>query len=192
MTFNGITSEAREFFVELTENARDELLEQMPSLRKKFTNYTTYSTATLADLFTPDELGKAKKKKAVALQTVVLRNTGTNKAPRFTKQPLPIEAQFSPAYALALVDVNNDRLPDLLIGGNRTYNRVRLGKADANRGQLFLNVGKGHFRYVSMLQSGLVWTGDVRAFATVRVRNQTQLLIGVTGQPVRTFALTGK
>ena len=173
-------------------NARDEVLDQMPSLRKKFTNYTTYSTATLTDLFTPGELSKAQKREAATLQTVVFRNTGTGNSSRFVVQSLPIEAQVSPAYALALVDVNNDRLPDLVIGGNRTYNRVRLGKTDANRGQLFLNAGKGQFRYVPMLQSGLVWDGDVRDLATVRVGNQTELFVGVTGQAVRTFVLSGK
>ena len=173
-------------------NARDELLDQLPSLRKKFTNYTTYATATITDLFAPDELTKAQKLEAATLQTVVFRNTGKSGNNRFVMQPLPIEAQMSPAYALVLADVNHDGLPDLLIGGNRTYNRVRLGKSDANRGQLFLNVGKGQFRYVPMSQSGLTWDGDVRDFATVRIGSQTKLLVGATGQPVRAFRLTEK
>lgn len=75
------------------------------------------------------------------------------------------------------------------MGGNREYNRVRLGKADANRGQLFLNSGKGQFRYVSMAQSGLFWTGDVRALITLRTGDKTTLLAGAAGQPVRAFTL---
>ena len=166
-------------------NARDEMLDQVVSLRKKFTDYTHYATATITDLFAPEELNKAQKLTAATLQTVLFRNTGTG----FVMQPLPIEAQVSPAYALAAVDVNQDGLPDLIVGGNREYNRVRLGKSDANRGQLFLNRGKGQFMYVPMPQSGLIWDGDVRDFGVVHVAGQIELLIGRTGRTVQTFTL---
>ena len=171
-------------------NARDELLDQFVPLRKKFTNYTSYAKATINDLFTPDEVAKAQKLDATDLRTVLFRNsykTGAN--PHFLLEPLPIEAQFSPTYALTAVDVNQDGLLDLITGGNREPNRVRLGKEDANLGQLFLNQGKGHFAYVPMTQSGLLWTGDVRDLVTMHVAGRTELLVGITGQPVRTFSL---
>ncbi|WP_332368383.1 VCBS repeat-containing protein [Spirosoma telluris] len=117
-------------------NARDEMLDQVVSLRKKFTDYTSYSKATVTDLFEPDELNRAQKLDATTLQTVLFLNGG-GATPKFSLQPLPIEAQVAPVYALALVDVNYDGLPDLIIGGNREYNRVRLGKEDANRGSCF-------------------------------------------------------
>ncbi|WP_460969498.1 VCBS repeat-containing protein [Spirosoma migulaei] len=170
-------------------NARDEMLDQVASLRKKFTNYTSYSKATITDLFEPEELSRAQKLDATTLQTVLFQHGGGT-TPKFTMQPLPIEAQMAPAYALAVIDVNHDGLPDLMIGGNREYNRVRLGKEDANRGQLFLNKGKGQFAYVPMAQSGLLWDGDVRDLATVQVAGRTELLVGATGKAVRTFRLT--
>ncbi|GAB3801046.1 VCBS repeat-containing protein [Spirosoma humi] len=169
-------------------NARDEMLDQVVNLRKKFTDYTSYSKATITDLFDPDELKRAEKLDATTLQTVFFRNSG-GKSPRFIKQPLPPEAQVAPAYALAAVDVNHDGLPDLIIGGNREYNRVRLGKDDANRGQLFLNQGKGRFIYLPMDQSGLLWDGDIRDLVPVTVAGRTELLAGATGKAVRVFAL---
>lgn len=169
-------------------NARDEMLDQVVNLRKKFTDYTSYSKATITDLFEPDELKRAEKLDATILQTVLFRNNG-GAAPAFTMQPLPLDAQVAPAYALAAVDVNHDKLPDLIIGGNREYNRVRLGKDDANRGQLFLNRGKGRFTYVPMEQAGLLWDGDVRDLVSVTVDGRTELLVGATGKAVRVFGL---
>ncbi|AQG80054.1 VCBS repeat-containing protein [Spirosoma montaniterrae] len=166
-------------------NARDEMLDQVGTLRKKFTDYTHYANATITDLFSTDELAKALKAQAAQLQTVLLHN----QKGRFVAKPLPIEAQFAPVYALTTTDVNHDGRPDLLIGGNREHNRVRLGKSDANRGQLFLNVGKGQFRYVPMPLSGLLWNGDVRDLAAVQIGGKTALLVGATNQPVRSFVL---
>ncbi|UFH56733.1 VCBS repeat-containing protein [Spirosoma sp. KNUC1025] len=170
-------------------NARDEMLDQVVTLRKKFTDYTSYAKAAITDLFGPDELNKAQKLEAADLKTVLFRNDGSAGNSHFVIQPLPVEAQISPAYALASVDVNHDNLPDLIVGGNRTYNRVRLGKNDANRGQLFMNTGKGNFAYVPMAQSGLIWDGDIRDLAIITVSGRTELLVGGAGQPVRTFAL---
>ncbi|CCH00084.1 FG-GAP repeat protein [Fibrella aestuarina BUZ 2] len=170
-------------------NARDEMLDQVVTLRKKFTDYTSYAKATVADLFSPAELKQAHQLDAAQLQTVLFLNDGSSKAPRFRVQPLPIEAQMTPVYAMATADVDRDGLPDLILGGNRTYNRVRIGKSDANRGQLFINRGKGQFRYVPMAQAGLLWDGDIRDMVTLLVANHTTLLVGGIDQPVRTFRL---
>ncbi|GAB3736679.1 VCBS repeat-containing protein [Spirosoma lituiforme] len=179
---NGADKQPRPF------NARDEMLDQVVNLRKKFTDYTSYSKATITDLFDPDELKRAEKLDATTLQTVLFRNSG-EASPTFIMQPLPLDAQVAPAYALAAVDVNHDGLPDLIMGGNRELNRVRLGKDDANRGQLFLNRGKGLFTYVPMEQSGLLWEGDVRDLVPVTVGGRTELLVGATGKAVRVFTL---
>lgn len=178
-------------------NARDEMLDQMAPLRKKFPDYISYSKATLTDLFTPEELGRANKLEAGILQTVLFRNDTPKGAQeeQFTMVPLPNEAQVSPVYALASADVNQDGLPDLILGGNRAFNRVRIGKADANRGQLFLNqlkAGKQSFVYVPMPQSGLLWSGDVRDLVTLPVGHHTELFVGIVNQPVSVFRLANQ
>jgi len=164
--------------------ARDEMLDQVVALRKKFPDYTSYSKAVITDLFSPRELKLAWHGTAQTLRTVFWRNENGKS---FTDVPLPVMVQIAPVYALASVDVNGDGLNDLIVGGNRTHNRVRLGKSDANLGQLFVNQGKGQFRLASMQESGLFLPGEVRDFAVLKQGGQTRLLVG--GEEVQFYKL---
>ena len=58
---------------------RDELLEQVPSKRPKFTSYDSYSNATLVDIFGENELKNAKKLEANYLKTACFINDGKGK-----------------------------------------------------------------------------------------------------------------
>jgi len=68
-----------------------------------------------------------------------------------------------PIYAMEAMDCNGDGTTDLVPGGNQFYNRIRLGRDDANHGQVFLNDGKGHFRYEPPDRSGLTLRGEIRS-----------------------------
>lgn len=166
--------------------ARDEMLDQVVALRKKFPDYTSYSKAVITDLFGPDELKTAWHGTAQTLRTVLWRNDDRKS---FTDVPLPVAVQVAPVYALASVDVNGDGLNDLIVGGNRTHNRVRLGKSDANLGQVFVNQGKGQFRLASMQESGLFLPGEVRDFSVVRKKGKTRLLVHSVEGPMQEFQL---
>ena len=83
------------------------------------------------------------------------------------------------------LDYNNDGNTDLLLCGNTSYTKIRLGKFDANFGMLFAGDGKGGFRYISQVESGLRIHGDVRS--CVRIGNR--YFFGVCGAPVITYSL---
>ena len=83
---------------------RDEMVNQIGVLRKKFPDYASYSTATLTDIFTPGDLKGARVLSATELRTVFYKNTGS----KFEKHILPQEAQFSPVYAIEVFDYNRD------------------------------------------------------------------------------------
>ena len=78
-------------------------------------------------------------------------------------QALPVEAQYSPVYAIAILDTNQDGHLDLLLCGNNSHAKLRLGKLDANYGVLLTGDGKGNFQYVPQARSGLQVKGDVRS-----------------------------
>ena len=124
---------------------------QVPALRKKFLNYTSFTAATIKDILPESKMGNAKPLEAFTMQTTLFKNT----AKGFVPQALPIEAQYSPVYAMQSMDVNGDGYDDLLLFGNNSYNRIKLTRADANHGIVLLNDGKGNFSYVRPLKAGI-------------------------------------
>jgi hypothetical protein len=166
--------------------SRDEIVEQMPILRKKFNDYASYSTATINDLFSGIEISIAKKLVADNLATCYIENKGNGK---FQIRQLPVQAQFSPVYAINTLDVNKDGNLDLLLGGNFEKTRVSIGKFDANHGMLFLGDGKGNFKYVPQTESGFSVKGDVRDIQVVKIKGKTKVLFSINDKPVVSYSL---
>ncbi|MBC8152630.1 MAG: VCBS repeat-containing protein, partial [Bacteroidetes bacterium] len=160
--------------------SRDELLEQLAPLRKKYTSYALYSDATM-DEVVAEFRGKTPVKSTInTLSTVYLVNNNG----RFEPRNLPVQAQFAPVYAIASQDLNGDGFPDLVLAGNQTHGRVRTGNMDANYGQVFLNDRRGNFTYLPQYQSGLSLRGDVRSLTFIN----NQLIAGINSREVQVYA----
>jgi len=158
---------------------RDEMLEQIVSLRKKFTDYASFSTATLEDIFTEDQLKKAQSLQINMTETVVLENRGNN----FAVHSLPVQAQYSPVYAISTADFNGDGIKDILLCGNNSTYRLRIGKMDANRGILLAGKGNRAYQYVPQTQSGLNLEGDVKDVQSIG----NQLIFFTNNGPVKVY-----
>jgi enediyne biosynthesis protein E4 len=161
--------------------SRDDLLEHLPMLKKKFTDYKSYADAQITDLFSSLELEGSTTLKANNLQTVYLENTGKS----LKIKQLPQQVQYSPVYAIASTDVNNDGKKDLILGGNLSTARIKFGKYDASNGTVLLGDGKGNFRFVSSNKTGLDLKGDVRSMEMIGKK----LVVGVNNEKLRVFKL---
>jgi enediyne biosynthesis protein E4 len=152
---------------------RDDLFDQLPSLKKKYNDYKSYSDATIADFYSKEILEKAQHLEIQELRSVYLENNQG----KFTIKALPMEAQYSPIYAAVSLDANGDGKKDLLLAGNNAYTRIRYGRYNACQGALFLGDGKGGFTYQNQLQSGLKIRGDVRS--AVVLMEQKTVIFGI-------------
>ncbi|MEJ1237568.1 VCBS repeat-containing protein [Chryseolinea sp. T2] len=159
---------------------RDELLEQLAPMRKKFTTYDNYADATLDNIITEADKNQALHLSANEMKTLVFFG---NRDGKFTKGKLPDEAQFAPVYAIAVGDFDGDRNQDLLLCGNDLHTKIRIGNADANYGQVFVGDGNGNFRYVDQRSSGLSIKGEVRSILQIK----DLILIGASEQRIQTF-----
>lgn len=168
--------------------SRDELLDQLYPMRRKFTSYKSYADAGLTDVFSAEELKDAMKLQATELETMLFINENGSFIPR----KLPIQAQFAPVYKIIAIDVNGDGAKDLLLLGNNDYPRLKIGKIDACFGTVLLNDGKGNFTYVPQSESGLRIAGDVKDAVILKAAGQEFLVAGVNNSKLVTYKINRK
>ena len=164
--------------------SRDELIGQMPFMKRKFSDYKTFAKTELKDFFTKEQLEGSDTLKATMLESVYLENDGDG---NFTIKKLPIEAQFTPIYAIKPIDLNGDGYPDLVMGGNLANSRISVGPYVAGQGLTLLGDGNGNFSTLNPVLSGLDVRGDMRDISKIDIQEQTYLIFSRYDGSVKTF-----
>ncbi|MHA4895743.1 VCBS repeat-containing protein [Pedobacter sp. PWIIR3] len=144
---------------------RDDMAKQMISMKKKFTNYKSYAKATLDEVLSAEQRKDALRLKANLLQSCYMRNDGNGK---FTLIPLPIQAQLSVINGMEVGDFDGDGNLDVLINGNDYGTDAAIGRYDALNGLILKGDGKGGFKPLSILQSGIYIPGNGKALVKLR------------------------
>jgi hypothetical protein len=142
-----------------------ELEKQIPLLKKKFLYAGDFAKATLEELFSKEKLESASVLKADYFRNAILINDGHQ---NFKVQALPWQAQLSPLKDGAILDINKDGLPDILLAGNYYDNNIEMGRYDADFGTLLVNKGKNKFE--PQLLKGSEIKGQVRHISPLQVR----------------------
>jgi hypothetical protein len=153
---------------------RHDLVNIIPSLKKKYLKYENYKEQTVQDIFTPEQLSKAVKLDAYTMQSSVFMN---NKNATFTRKALPAEAQFSPMYGIAVTDFDKDGKLDILMGGNFYQSKPEVGIYDASYGVFMKGDGKGNFKVERQDRSGIFSLGAVRDMKVLNVAKHKVVLI---------------
>jgi hypothetical protein len=158
--------------------SRDEMTDQIVSLRQRFPTYDSYANATIEDILTPEQLKTAKQLSANYFETTYFEN---NKGV-FEARKLPLQANFFPVYAISTGDFDRDGKQDILLAGNTDHARIKIGKIDAGYGVLLRGDGKGHFEYVPQLKSGLSVRGCTRDVIKLNGKNGDRVIFAVNNQ----------
>ncbi|HEV2483062.1 MAG TPA: VCBS repeat-containing protein [Puia sp.] len=153
--------------------SRDELLQQVPALAKKFPRYADYADAGPEDIFGSEGLRRAKHFDVEEMHNCLLRLSGG----RFVLEPLPVAAQFSAIYGVVPGDFDGDGVQDLLLAGNYFPFRPQLGREDAGKGLLLKGDRNNSYQPLFDDRTGLLLDGDVRGILPVRLGNGQQWIV---------------
>lgn len=142
---------------------RADLMEQLPSLKKKFVKYSDYKEQSVQEILGEDAINAALQLKVFTTESMCLVNTGTG----FQKITLPAEAQFAPVYSISIDDYDEDKIPDILLGGNFYWSRPEVGIYDGSKGLFLKGAGNGMFISSSLARSGVCVNGEMRDIKNV-------------------------
>jgi hypothetical protein len=118
--------------------SKDKLVQQLPSLKKKFLNYNTFSKVeTVFDLTEKQESDILETKNIYELRSMVY----LNKENTFTSQPLPKQAQLSTIEDILIDDGN------IVFTGNYYGYVTELGESSSNSGGILIPNGGEKFNY---------------------------------------------
>lgn len=162
----------------------DELNQQSPKFRRKYSRYRQFGKVTLDKLFTAEEAKDAVVLKANQMASSYIENLGGGK---FRMSPLPVEAQMAPLNGMITGDFNGDENTDIMVVGNNYGNEVFIGRYDAFIGLLLAGNGNGTFRVVPALESGFVVDGDAKALARVSTASGPIYVATQNRGPLRVF-----
>jgi len=154
---------------------KDELTDQIVSLRKEFVTYESYADRTITEILPEEQLQKSPKCITNFLETVWFENRNG----RFVKQQLPVEANISSVNAITVNDFDQDGNKDILLAGNVPFNRVRIGRRENAFGIYLKGDGKGNFTYLPNWKTGLNIKGSVRALEMIRTKENEKLVVGI-------------
>jgi hypothetical protein len=172
---NGKKEQVLTYFLhgeEIPYATKQDLEKQLPILKKKFLYAADFAKSTLTELFGADKIKTSDKLTADYFSNAVFINKGNL---QFEAIALPFEAQLSSYRDAAVINANNDALPDILLMGNYYENSVEIGRMDADFGTILINKGKGKFVTESL--NGEAIKGQVRNIRPIQINNQKAFVL---------------
>ncbi len=158
----------------------DELMSQLPMLKRKFVYYKDYAAATMDELIGPEQL----KESTVLNLNVLESQLYFKRNGRFEKQTLPEEIQFSSIHSSIAHDFDKDGYMDLLIGGNHYLTKPQFGRDDASKGWLVRGKKRNGMIMFDQVNT-LNINGQIRDFELL---DTNRILVGIVNQPIRIYS----
>jgi hypothetical protein len=161
---------------------KDELINQIPALKKQLFYYEDYSNASIDQIF-----DKTLLKKSVIIDLQILESAiyiNNNKI--FEKISLPSEINYSPIFDIAVYDSNNKT--SLLMGGNQYLVKPQFGRYDASKGWILdINVSNGEIMFKDLKSLNI--EGQIRKFEIINTSNKNFLITAINDDEFRFFEI---
>ena len=143
--------------------SRDQLVKQVPSLRRNFLKYNSFRNVRRQDIVADGDRARFIVRQAFCFSSCYVENANG----KFHLKPLPPESQMFPIFSFATGDFDKDGHSDILAGGNLYAVQPDLGRYDGGHGLLMLGNSKGDWKAVQPEVSRFLVNGQIRDIKVV-------------------------
>lgn len=168
----------------------DELISQVPGVKKKFVYYADYAKMSMNDIFGQQLVDDAKKFDLDILESRMYLNTGSS----YKSVDLPTEVQYSSVFAASALlrpkkrpfegalESSGDEVQIMYLGGNNYNVKPQYGREDASRGwELAYKVLFGKIKFEKPVKS-LQIEGEIR---DIEILDESTVCFGINDEKIK-------
>jgi len=151
------------------------LASAMPFIQEHSQTFASYGSSSVQEL-----LGSRFERAAVLEATTLDSMVFLNRGDHFEAKPLPIEAQFAPAFAVVVADADGDGNEDIFLSQNFFGVDPDNSRYDGGRGLWLAGNGLGELHPVTGQRSGVRLYGEQRGAAVCDFDSDGRVDLAVT------------
>ena len=155
---------------------RDELIKQLPDLKKKLLYYEDYANQSIKDILNETQISSSQVLEIKETRSLLFMSDSPLS---YSKKLLPEEIQYSSVHAINIFDINQDGLNDLILGGNQYLVKPQYGAFDASKGWILYGDDNSKTKFDKLLPLNIY--GEIRDFTIVPSLKSSDSLLLVTG-----------
>ena len=161
---------------------KDELITQLPSLKKKIVYYADYAEKDITQILDPTQVDAAYSLRLDQLKSqAFIRNDDS-----FEPLDLPEEIQYAPVYAISPVSIDENGQKSLYLGGNQYLVKPQFGRYDASKAWRFSFVNQaGELKFNTPISLGI--EGQVRGVLPININNKNIYIFAINDDEVRFY-----
>ena len=162
---------------------KDELLSQIPALKKKLFYYKDYSKFSMDDIFGNEILNNCISRELNELDSSIFLNSSKG----FIKTPLPYEINYSSVYDIEILSQKSN-VTKVLFGGNQSKVKPQFGKYDASNGWL-VELVNNNSELKSNTPINLNIEGEIRKFTKFEFGKIKMFLAGINNKEIECYEI---
>ena len=155
---------------------RDELIKQLPDLKKKLLYYEDYANQSIKDIFNETQISSSQVLEIKETRSLLFMSDSPLS---YSKKLLPEEIQYSSVHAINIFDINQDGLNDLILGGNQYLVKPQYGAFDASKGWILYGSETSITTFDELRPLNI--SGQIRDFSLVQSNKSSDSLLLITG-----------
>ena len=155
---------------------RDELIKQLPDLKKKLLYYEDYANQSIKDIFNETQISSSQVLEIKETRSLLFMSDSPLS---YSKKLLPEEIQYSSVHAINIFDINQDGFNDLILGGNQYLVKPQYGAFDASKGWILYGDDNSKTKFDKLMPLNIY--GEIRDFSIVPSLKSSDSLLLITG-----------
>jgi hypothetical protein len=165
---------------------KQDLVGQIPMLKKRFLTYASYAGKQFNDVFTTEMVKGAEIHEINTLQSGVFINDSKKKT--FSFKAFPYQAQLSSVNTILYDDIDGNGTKEIILAGNFFGFKPEVGRLDANYGQVY-QYQNNNFKFIAPGQSGLKLTGQIMSSLKINTKQNILYVFGVNNNSLISYTL---